>query len=49
MMRKTSVVLLSAATGAALTLLVTQPRAVLKGSSARAATADTYQIGRAHV
>ncbi|MEA2886671.1 MAG: carboxyl-terminal processing protease, partial [Bradyrhizobium sp.] len=38
MMRKTSVILLSAATGAALTLFVTQPRAVLMGSSARAAT-----------
>ena len=37
MMRKTSVILLSAATGAALTLLVTQPRAVFMGSSARAA------------
>src|SRR5438309_83590 len=43
MMRKTSVMLLSAATGAALTLLVTQPRAVLMGSSARAATSDTYR------
>src|SRR6201982_3389898 len=43
MMRKTSVVLLSAATGAALTLFVTQPRAVFTGSSARAATADTYR------
>jgi carboxyl-terminal processing protease len=43
MMRKTSVVLLSVATGAALTLLVTQPRAMLMGSSARAATADTYR------
>src|SRR3954465_10289248 len=43
MMRKTSVILLSAATGAALTLLVTQPRAVFVGSSARAATADTYR------
>jgi carboxyl-terminal processing protease len=43
MMRKTSVILLSAATGAALTLFVTQPRAVLMGSSARAATADTYR------
>src|SRR5260370_28466428 len=42
MMRKTSVILLSAATGAAMALLVTQPRAVLMGSSARAATADTY-------
>src|SRR5881396_3314864 len=43
MMRKTSMVLLSAATGAALTLFVTQPRAVLMGSSARAATSDTYR------
>jgi carboxyl-terminal processing protease len=42
MMRKTSIVLLSAATGAALTLFITQPR-VLMGSSARAATADTYR------
>src|SRR5205085_10016703 len=36
-------ILLSAATGAALTLFVTQPRAVLMGSSARAATSDTYR------
>src|SRR6202008_1560155 len=43
MMRKTSVILLSAATGAALTLLVTQPRAMFMGSSARAATSDTYR------
>src|ERR1700689_3311306 len=43
MMRKTSVSLLSAATGAALTLFVTQPRSVLMGSSARAATSDTYR------
>src|ERR1700730_4632313 len=43
MMRKTSVILLSAATGAALTLFGTQPRAVLMGSSARAATSDTYR------
>jgi carboxyl-terminal processing protease len=43
MMRKTSVILLSAAAGAALTLFVTQPRAVLMGSSARAATSDTYR------
>src|SRR5882724_8896473 len=43
MMRKTSVVLLSAAAGAALTLFITQPRAVLMGSSARAATSDTYR------
>ena len=43
MMRKTSVILLSAVTGAALTLFVTQPRAVMLGSSARAATSDTYR------
>src|ERR1700678_4433413 len=43
MMRKTSVILLSAATGAALTLFVTQPRSALMGSSARAATSDTYR------
>src|SRR5467141_3059528 len=43
MMRKTSVILLSAATGAAATLLVTQPRVTLIGSSARAAAADTYR------
>jgi carboxyl-terminal processing protease len=43
MMRKTSLILLSAATGAALTLFVTQPRAVFMGSSARAATSDTYR------
>ena len=43
MMRKTSVILLSAATGAALTLFVTQPRAVMLGSTARAATSDTYR------
>ena len=43
MMRKTSIILLSAATGAALTLFVTQPRAVMMGSSARASTSDTYR------
>ncbi|HWV97707.1 MAG TPA: S41 family peptidase [Xanthobacteraceae bacterium] len=43
MMRKTSVILLSAAAGAALTLFVTQPRSMLMGSSARAATSDTYR------
>lgn len=42
-MRKTSVILLSVAAGAALTLFVTQPRSVLMGSSARAATSDTYR------
>jgi carboxyl-terminal processing protease len=43
MMRKTSLILLSAAAGAAATLLVTQPRASLMGTSARAAAADTYR------
>ncbi|ABD85741.1 S41 family peptidase [Rhodopseudomonas palustris] len=43
MMRKTSVILLSVATGAALTLFVTQPRSILMGSTARAATSDTYR------
>jgi carboxyl-terminal processing protease len=42
-MRKVSVIFLSAAIGAALTLMVTQPRAVLIGSSARAAASDTYR------
>jgi len=42
-MRKVSVILLSAATGVALTLFMTQPRAVLIGSSARAAASDTYR------
>lgn len=43
MMRKTSLVLLSAAAGAALTLLATQPRVTLLGSSASAAASDTYR------
>src|SRR5689334_17457149 len=43
MMRKTSLIILSAATGAALTLFVSQPRSVLMGSSARASTSDTYR------
>ncbi|MEW6641418.1 MAG: S41 family peptidase [Pseudomonadota bacterium] len=43
MMRKTSLVLLSAAAGAAATLFMTQPRAVMVGSSARAASSDTYR------
>jgi carboxyl-terminal processing protease len=42
-MRKVSVILLSAVTGAALTVFVTQPRAVLMGSSAHAAASDTYR------
>ena len=45
MMRKISVIVLGAATGAALTLLVTQPqpRALLMGSIARATTANTFR------
>jgi carboxyl-terminal processing protease len=46
MMRKTSLSLLSAAAGAALTLITIQPRLVFDGSSAKAAAADTYrQLG----
>src|SRR5215468_1081901 len=41
MMRKTSLILLGAATGAALTLITTQPRIVFDGSSAKAAAADS--------
>ena len=43
MMRKTSLILLGAAAGAALTLITTQPRIVFDGSSAKAAAADTYK------
>jgi carboxyl-terminal processing protease len=43
MMRKTSLILLSAAVGAAATLFLTQPRATLVGSTARAASSDTYR------
>ena len=43
MVRKTTLVLLSAAAGAACTLLVTSPRVTLIGSSARAAASDTYR------
>jgi carboxyl-terminal processing protease len=43
MMRKTSLILLGAAAGAALTLMTTQPRIVFNGSSAKAAGADTYK------
>jgi carboxyl-terminal processing protease len=42
-MRKISVILLSAVTGAALTLFATEPRSILMGSSARAAASDTYR------
>jgi carboxyl-terminal processing protease len=43
MMRKTSLVLVGVAAGAAMTLLATQPRLVLAGASAKAAVADTYR------
>jgi len=43
MMRKTSLVLLGAAAGAALTLMVSQPRVVAMGAAAKAAAADTYR------
>src|ERR1700736_84787 len=43
MMRKTPLVLLGAAAGVAVTLVATQPRLMLIGSSAKAATADTYR------
>jgi carboxyl-terminal processing protease len=43
MMRKTSLILLGAAAGAALTLVATQPRLIFDGSSAKAAAADTYR------
>ena len=42
-MRKTSLILLGAAAGVALTLISTQPRIMFDGASARAAAADTYQ------
>src|SRR5499425_3553245 len=43
-MRKTSLVLIGAAAGAALSLLATQPRMMLVGASAKAAgSADTYR------
>ena len=43
MMRKTSLIVLGAAAGAAMTLLVTQPRLMLMGASAKAAASDTYR------
>src|SRR3954465_112609 len=43
MMRKTSLILLGAAAGVALTLITTQSRIVFDGSSAKAAAADTYR------
>jgi len=43
MMRKTSLIFLGAVAGAAVTLLATQPHALLVGASARAAASDTYR------
>jgi carboxyl-terminal processing protease len=43
MMRKTSLILLGAAAGAAMTLLATQPRVIMLGASAKAAASDTYR------
>jgi carboxyl-terminal processing protease len=43
MMRKTSLILLGAAAGVALTLLATQPRMIFAGARAQAAAADTYR------
>jgi carboxyl-terminal processing protease len=43
MMRKTSLVFLSALAGAAVTLLAVQPHPFLIGSSAKAAASDTYR------
>ena len=43
MIRRTSLVLLGAAAGVAVTLLATQPRLILMGASAKAAAADTYR------
>src|SRR5450432_2463255 len=42
-MRKTSLILLGAAAGAARTMMTTQPRIVFDGSSAKAAAADAYK------
>jgi len=43
MMRKTSLILLGAAAGAAMTLFATQPHMTFSGASAKAAVADTYR------
>jgi carboxyl-terminal processing protease len=42
-MRKTSLLLLGALAGVLATLMITQPRALLVGSAARAAVSDTYR------
>jgi carboxyl-terminal processing protease len=43
MMRKTSLIILGAAAGAAMTLLATQPRLMFIGTTAKAAASDTYK------
>src|SRR5579862_2205353 len=43
MMRKTSLIVLGAVAGAAVTLFATQPHMMFAGSSAKAAVADTYR------
>src|SRR5487761_2008905 len=43
MMRKTTLIFLGAAAGAATTLLATEPEMVFMGSSAKAAVSDTYR------
>jgi carboxyl-terminal processing protease len=43
MMRKTTLILLGAMAGAAVTLVATQPHSLLIGSSAKAAASDTYR------
>jgi len=43
MMRKTPLILLGVAVGAAMTLLATQPRLILDRASAQAASTDTYR------
>src|ERR1700749_1630055 len=43
MMRETSLVFLGAMAGAVVTLLATQPHSMLVGSSAKAASSDTYR------
>src|ERR1035437_6519707 len=43
MMRKISLILLGAATGAVMTLFATQPQAIFAVTSAKAAVADTYR------
>ena len=42
-MRKITLILLSAAAGAAMTLLATEPEIFFIGSSAKAAVSDTYR------